>query len=327
MPMMSPVRSNRILEMLNHISRRAFLKTAAITGATLGFSGTLPRLVKSALAQPQGPIDLAVVKGSPEAAVRKAVALMGGISRFVKPGDKVVLKPNASFANTPDWGSTTTPEVLTAVAKLCLEAGASRVLVMDYPLRASESCRERTGLGKACEALGSKVSFVLIDKGRFFSEVSVPNGKAIQKAAIARELLTPHVLINIPVAKTHSATGISFGMKNLMGLIWGRGAFHESSDLNQAIADLSTVIKPKLTIMDATRALTTNGPGGPGRTIKLNTIVAGTDPVAVDSYATTLAPWYGRMFTGRQVKHILAASQMGLGQIDLGKLHIEKVSV
>lgn len=312
---------------MDRISRRSFLKTAVMTGATIGLSGSLPRLVKGVLAQPSGPIYLAVVKGDPEAAVRKAVDLMGGITKFLKAGDKVVLKPNASFANAPEWGSTTTPEVLTAVAKLCLEAGASRVLVMDYPLRASESCREKTGLGRACEALGPKVSFILIDQERYFSEVSVPNGQAIQKLAIARELLTPHVLINIPVAKTHSATGVSFGMKNLMGLIWNRGSFHESADLHQAIAELSTMIKPRLVILDATRALMTNGPGGPGRTKQLDTIVAGTDPVAVDSYATTLAPWYGRTFTGRQVKYILAASQLGLGQIDLDKLRIEKASV
>jgi len=141
---------------MDHISRRNFLKTATLTGAALGLSGTLPRWVKGVLAQPPLPPDLAVVKGAPEAAVRKAVELLGGISKFVKSGDKVVLKPNASFANTPDWGSTTTPEVLTAVAKLCLEAGAKRILVMDNPLRASESCREKTGLGKACEALAQR---------------------------------------------------------------------------------------------------------------------------------------------------------------------------
>ena len=130
---------------MDHISRRNFLKTATLTGAALGLSGTFPRWVKGVLAQLPLPPDLAVVKGAPEAAVRKAVELLGGIGKFVKSGDKVVIKPNASFANTPDWGSTTTPEVLTAVAKLCLEAGAKRILVMDYPLRASESCRRRPG--------------------------------------------------------------------------------------------------------------------------------------------------------------------------------------
>jgi len=311
---------------MDHISRRNFLKTATLTGAALGLSGTLPRWVKGVLAQPPLPPDLAVVKGAPEAAVRKAVELLGGISKFVKSGDKVVLKPNASFANTPDWGSTTTPEVLTAVAKLCLEAGAKRVLVMDYPLRASESCREKTGLGKACDALGPKVSFILIDKERYFSEVPVPNGKALQKVAVARELLTPNVLINLPVAKSHSAAGVAFGMKNLMGLVWDRGYFHEHADLHQAIAELSTVIKPRLVILDATRALMTGGPGGPGKTRQLDTVVAGTDPVAVDSYATGLAPWYDKTFTGRQVKYILAASQLGLGQVDLDKLRIAKIN-
>jgi len=132
------------------------------------------------------------------------------------------------------------------------------------------------------------------------------------------------VLINLPVAKTHSATGVSLGIKGLMGLIWDRESFHSKYNINLALADLATVIKPQLTILDATRALASGGPGGPGEVQKPNLIIAGIDPVAVDSYGVTIAPWYGQTFKGRQVEHLLVAHQRGLGKIDIEQLKIFK---
>jgi uncharacterized protein (DUF362 family) len=109
-----------------------------------------------------------------------------------------------------------------------------------------------------------------------------------------------------------------------MGLIWDRWSFHSKYDIDQALADLATVIKPQLTILDATRALVSGGPGGPGEVVKPNLIIAGIDPVAVDSYTVSIAPWYGQNFKGRQVKHLLLANQRGLGKIDLDQLKILK---
>jgi len=135
------------------------------------------------------------------------------------------------------------------------------------------------------------------------------------------------VFINIPVAKSHSATGVSLGMKGLMGTILDRESFHSQYNINQAIADLGTVIKPHLTILDATRALVSGGPGGPGEVKKPNLIIAGVDPVAVDSYGVGIVPWYGQNFKGRQVEHLLAAHQRGLGKIDIDQLKIFKEKV
>jgi uncharacterized protein (DUF362 family) len=109
-----------------------------------------------------------------------------------------------------------------------------------------------------------------------------------------------------------------------MGLIWDRYSFHSKYNMSQALADLATVIKPQLTILDATRALVSGGPGGPGEVQKPNLIIAGIDPVAVDSYGVSVAPWYGQNFRGRQVEHLLVAHQRGLGQIDLDQLRILK---
>jgi uncharacterized protein (DUF362 family) len=134
------------------------------------------------------------------------------------------------------------------------------------------------------------------------------------------------VLICLPQAKSHSNTGISMGVKGLMGLIWDRWSFHSKYNINHALADLATVIRPKLTVLDATRALTTGGPGGPGEVVKPNLVIAGTDPIAVDSFGVSVAPWYGQPFKGRQVEHLLAASQRGLGKIDLEQLNILKAT-
>jgi uncharacterized protein (DUF362 family) len=135
------------------------------------------------------------------------------------------------------------------------------------------------------------------------------------------------VLISLPQAKSHSTTGISMGIKGLMGLIWDRWSFHSRYNINLALADLATVIRPQLTILDATRALVTGGPGGPGEVSKPNLVIAGIDPVAVDAYGVTVAPWYGQQFKGRQVEHLLTAHQRGLGKIDLDQMRIAKATV
>jgi uncharacterized protein (DUF362 family) len=141
---------------------------------------------------------------------------------------------------------------------------------------------------------------------------------------VMKEVLDSPVLINLPVAKSHSATGVSMGIKGLMGLIWDRDVFHSRVNMNQALADLATVIKPQLTILDATRTLTSGGPGGPGEVKKTNLIIAGIDPIAVDSYGVSVVPWYGQAFKGRQVEHLLIAHQRGLGEIDIEQLNVLK---
>ena len=165
-----------------------------------------------------------------------------------------------------------------------------------------------------------------LDDRKFFREVKVPQGKVLDRVEIMKEVLDSHVLINLPQAKSHSNTGVSLGIKGLMGLIWDRWSFHAKHNINQALADLATVIRPQLTILDATRALVSGGPGGPGEILKPNLIIAGTDPVAVDSYGVTVAPWYGQRFKGRQVEHLLVAHQRGVGKIDLEQLRILKES-
>lgn len=307
------------------ISRREFLKRTYGLGVAVGLASFFPG-VESITAEEDSKIDLAVVKGDPQAAVKTAVELLGGISSFVKPGDRVLVKPNMAFANPPNWGSTTDPRVVRAVSELCLEAGAKKVVIMDHTLRAGEACLKESGIRDAVSDLG-KVAVVTANTERFFTDAEIPDGDALKKVAVVKELGKCECFINLPCAKSHAATGVSFGMKNLMGLIWDRQYFHERTDLNKAIAELATLIRPDLTILDATKALLNGGPGGPGKVMELGTIVAGTDQVAVDSFGTTLAPWYGQAFVGRQVRHILEAHKLGLGEIDVKKLRIKRVTV
>jgi uncharacterized protein (DUF362 family) len=298
------------------ITRRKFLKTAA-AGVAIGLIG------RPSFSVAKDDYDLAVVSGEPVIATRKALEAIGGMSRFVKKGQRVVLKPNMSFARTPDFSATTHPLVVVTVAQACMESGAQQVLVLDHTLHRAELCLERAGIRDACKNIPG-VHVLTLQEKKFFREIKIPQGTVLESVEVMKDVLESPVLINIPVAKSHSATGVSMGLKGLMGVIWDRESFHSRFNINQAIADLATVIKPQLTILDATRALTSGGPGGPGEVKKPNLVVAGVDPVAVDSFGVGIVPWYGQNFKGRQVEHLLIAHQRGLGKIDVDQLRIFK---
>ncbi|MCC7385864.1 MAG: DUF362 domain-containing protein [Deltaproteobacteria bacterium] len=296
------------------ISRRKFVEGVAITAASLRFID----------AQAADDPDLVDVEGKdPKAMVAAALAALGGIGRYVKRGDYVVLKPNAGFANPPAWATTTHPDTVVAVAQACLEAKAKQVLILEYPLGKGERCLERCGLKEALLAVPAVKIKVLSSKDDF-KEVAV-KGVALKSVEVAKALLSADVFINIPAAKAHNETGVSFGLKNAMGLIWNRKAFHNEMDLHQAVADLGLVVRPHLTILDATRALLTNGPAGPGETATPGRIVAGRGIVSVDAYGLTLARFNQKQMTPADARHIELAAKAGLGSTDLSKLNIKRV--
>ena len=303
----------------NGVTRRDLLCSAA-AGLALSLPGLQGRLAWGV--EP----DLAVISGEVAGATRKAVEALGGMGRFVQRGNRVVLKPNMSFASGPDRAANTHPALVSTVAELCLEAGAEQVMIVDNPLQSPELCLRRAGVADACKGLKNTYVQMFTDH-KFYREIKVPQGKVLDRVEVLKEVLDSQVLIALPQAKSHSNTGISMGIKGLMGLIWDRWSFHSRYNMNQALADLATVLRPRLTILDATRALTTGGPGGPGEVVKPNLVIAGSDPVAVDSFGVSVAPWYGQRFNGRQVEHLLAASQRGLGKIDVEQLNILRATV
>jgi len=308
----------------HRVSRREFLKRGIEAAALASLAAEVGRIDPLFAVEPSETaaraVDLAVGTGSPEAALRKALDLLGGIGKFVKPGDFVLLKPNMSFGTPPEMGATTNPDVVRAMASECIGAGAKRILVADHTIRPGKVSLEYTGIGPACAGM-ERVTVAALNDESQYEEVEVPLGKALKKTDIVRDVLRADVLINLPVAKSHSATGVSFAVKNLMGLVWDRKVFH-TGDLDQSIADLATLIRPQLTVMDATQAMVQGGPSGPGRTVRLDRIIAGIDQVAIDSYTISLTKWYNRTFTGSQVKHLRAAAEMGLGEVELDKLNI-----
>ena len=303
------------------MNRRDFIK------ASLGIAAAsmLPKALFGAESKKAtGPV-VAVARGTKSKLAKGALDLLGGMGKFVKPGDKVCIKPNISFAANSECGATTTAEMVRQVVQLCLDAGAARVVIFDHTIQEAALCVDQSGINAAVVDK-EKVSLLTLTKERQFADMPIPAGKELKSAKVAKVVLESDKFINLPTAKSHSATGVSLGMKGLMGLIWDRGTLHQMN-LHQAIADLASVVKPDLTIIDATRALTSGGPGGPGKTVALGMVIAGIDPVAVDSYAVGITQWYNKSFTGKSVKHIVAAADMGLGEIDTAKMDIKQVTV
>jgi uncharacterized protein (DUF362 family) len=157
------------------------------------------------------------------------------------------------------------------------------------------------------------VHFHLPTSQQMYIQTKIPGGKALKRTEILKDALSVDVHIAMPIAKSHNAAGFTGALKGMMGLILDRESFHSRFDLNQAIADLNTVLKPHLVIMDGLKIMATDGPAGPGELITRNAILAGTDAVAVDAAAVALAPLYGRKIKARQIKHLKIAEAMGLG--------------
>jgi uncharacterized protein (DUF362 family) len=268
---------------------------------------------------------LAVARGpaaDPAELTRRALAAIGGIEQFVKSGADVVIKPNICVAyHGPEYAATTNPDVVAAVVRLCLGAGARRVRVMDAPFGGTaQSAYDRSGISAAVAAAGGQME--VMSRMRF-RPLDIPAGRKIKEWATYGDALDADVLINIPIAKDHGSTRLSLGMKNLMGLIQDRNGFH-ARGLHQCIADLNTALRPHLTIVDAVRILMENGPtGGDLDDVKrTDTVVASADPVAADAYAAGL---FG--LAPRDIDYIRLGADMGLGQMDLDRVRIEEVQV
>lgn len=317
--------------MSDRITRRDFIKGMAATGAGvygLQLAGVVIAPRNLAAAQTDSNIQLAVAQGDltkgpdPELikrVTREAVNALGGISKFVSKKSVVLLKPNIGWNRTPEQAANTNPYVVEAVVEMCREAGAKKVRVLDHTINPARITYERSGIKAAVKR--AKGSMEFIDERKFKGK-SIPEGQILQSWPIYKDALDVDVLINLPIAKHHSLTKLTLGIKNIMGLIQDREVVHERID--QKLADLATVIKPHLTIMDAYRILTAHGPNaGTPMDIKLaGQVIAGTDPVAVDSYATTL---FG--LKGEDVGYIKIAHDMGLGEMDLDKVRTQNVPV
>jgi uncharacterized protein (DUF362 family) len=257
----------------------------------------------------------------PEELVNRAISALGGIERFVKPGNDVIIKPNICVAyHSYEYAATTNPWVVGALVKLCKGAGAARVRVMDFPFGGTpDQAYTVSGIQEQVTAAGGEMETPARMK---FVKSDIPQGQDIHDWMIYEDVLKADVVINVPVAKHHSLAQLTLGMKNLMGVVQNRESLH--TNLGQRLADLTSRVKPALTVVDAVRILMANGPTGGNLddVKKLDTVIATPDIVAADSYGASL---FG--VQPESLAYIVAGQKMGLGTSDLSSIKVEQVSV
>lgn len=235
----------------------------------------------------KGAVDMTIVRGKdPEKMMRAGLGEMGGIGSFIQKGDIVVIKPNVAFDRPPSLGATTNPDVLKAVARLCREAGARKIIVADNPVNQPEGCFFKSGIQQAALEVGAEV---MLPKESAFSSVKIGGEVLKTWSMFYRPFEQATKVIGVAPCKDHSLCSASMTMKNWYGLLGGRrNQFHQQ--IHNVIADFPHMMKPTFVVLDATRILMHNGPTG-GRLSDVsegNTLVIGTDMVAVDTFGYTL---------------------------------------
>jgi uncharacterized protein (DUF362 family) len=310
---------------MTELSRRDFLRLLAASAGSLGslyLAGCLNRekLISKSLASDKispTPFVPGITEtdlpstGTPE---------LGGMGRFVKAGDVVVVKPNicVSYHNYK-FAATTNPWVVRRIVKLALEAGAKTVKVMDFPFGGTaEQAYNVSGIKSKVEEVGGKM---VVMSNLKFVNTDLPQGLDLKSARIYDEVLKADVLINVPIAKHHELARLTLAMKNLMGVIYNRPVMHVN--LGQRLADLNSRVRSNLVIVDAVRILMDHGPTGGSLSDvkKADTIIASTDIIAADSYAATL---FG--LSADQLTYIKKGAKMGLGNNNLEQLKIEEIN-
>ncbi len=264
------------------------------------------------------PSVVAVSEGKDYAQItRNVIDALGGMKRFVKSGDVVVIKPNMGWDRKPEFAATTHPLVMRAIAEECLKAGARRVKVFDNPCNDARRSYENSGIPAALKGMDN-VEVKQMEEERY--KKTKLNGVALKEWELYSEALSANVFISVPIAKHHSLTTLTLACKNIMGIMGGnRGYIHR--EIEDALADVNSTVKSHLVIIDATRILTNHGPtGGSLRDVKvLDKVIASTDMVAADAYATGL---FG--LKPAEIPITVTAHKRGLGEIDLSKVKIVK---
>jgi uncharacterized protein (DUF362 family) len=308
---------------MNRLMRRDVLARSA---AASGFLALRPGL---ALADDK-PADMAIAKwagAAPEGdafkamaakLTEKAIEAIGGMGRFVKKGDVVWVKPNIAWDRKPELAANTNPDVVAAVIKLCLAAGAKTVKVGDFPVNPAPKTYESTGIAAAAKAAGAEV--LLLDKSRF-KEMDI-KGEKIKTLPVCPDMIECDLLINVPIVKHHRLSQMTMCMKNYMGCVDKRNVMHQ--DLATSIADVTRFMKPRLSILDAIRILKANGPSSAkieDVETKL-TLAAGLDVVALDAWGAEVA---GKK--PESVGSIVKGQAYGLGKIDYRSLKPREIAV
>lgn len=257
-----------------------------------------------------------VQRGEPRALVQSALLSLGGMQRFVSRQDVVVIKPNIAWDRTPEQAANTNPELVAEVVRQCWQAGAKRVIVTDVSCNEPRRCFLRSGIQAAARAEGAEV---ILPSAELFREVDL-GGVVLKSWPVFTPFLEADKIINLPIAKHHELTGCTLGMKNWYGILGGqRNRLHQQ--IHQSLADLANFMLPTLTIIDCYRILLRNGPtGGNLEDVAMKkTVVAGTDPVALDAW---VAKSYWNLEADR-LPYLQMAAARGLGTVEFDKLPVK----
>ncbi len=308
------------------MKRREFLKAGAWATAaiTLDFETLQAAISTPSIATDAIPDMVTVAGGEPEIMLEKALEALGGIEKYVKKGEKIVIKPNISWNSRPEMAGNTNPQLVKALVKKCREAGAQKVTVFDHTCEDWQKCYETSGIAAAVEEAGGII--VPANDEKYYQKTAVPNGKNLHNVKIHEALIEADAWINVPVLKSHRAVNMTGAMKNYMGIVWDRRFFLQN-DLQQCIADICTwEKKPVLNIVDAYRVMHQNGPQGKSLAdvATLKAMIVSSDIVAVDTAALALFNQVKRLDLAA-VSYIGRGEANRLGTTDLKSLHIQRI--
>ena len=308
------------------MKRRNFLRSSAGAGLAAGAFLSFGRYDKLLAGKPipaAANYDLvAVMGGEPAAMFDMGIQALGGMGTFVAKGQKVLVKPNIGWDVVPEKGGNTNPALVKRIIEHCFRAGAKEVYVFDNTCDNWIKCYQNSGIEKAVKDAGAKM--VPGSSESAYQEVTIPNGKKLQKVKVHELVVSSDVFINVPILKNHSSTRMTGALKNMMGVVWDRGYWH-SNDLNQCIADYALYPKkPSLNVMDAYNVMMRNGPRGVSKEdlSNMKSLMLSTDWVAIDAA--------GAKMMGKEpasIEHIAMAAAMGVGKIDLATMNIHRMKM
>jgi uncharacterized protein (DUF362 family)/NAD-dependent dihydropyrimidine dehydrogenase PreA subunit len=260
-------------------------------------------------------------------AVAQALGLLGGLKEFIRPGDKVLLKPNLLSARTPEEGITTHPSIVKAVIEEVKKCGGE-ALVGDSPgglaaRNVFEKVASKSGIKQVCQETGAR----LVNLGESAAEVENKQGKLFKRFALSGTLVEVDAVINLPKLKTHQFMTLTVGIKNLFGLIPGlqKAEFHlkvpDRTDFADMLVDLYLAVKPVITLTDAVVVMEGAGPSA-GTLRTLGLILASDDALALDLVASKILG-----FDPDKVPTNRAALNRGLANGDLSRIEIRGLMV
>ena len=305
------------------MQRRTLLKALgagvwAGAGLALGSHGRRLEAAESAAVIP----DLVAVKnGEPEALFDSGIQALGGMKRFVKKGQTVVVKPNIGWNVPPERAANTNPRLVRRIVEHCLQAGAKEVYVFDHTCDGWRDSYRTSGIEQAVKEAGGKLAPG--NSEGYFQTVAVPKGRRLRETKEHELVLQADVLINVPVLKSHGGARLTVAMKNLMGVVWDRSEWH-ANDLHQCIADFATYRKPDLNVVDAYNVMLRHGPRGVSvaDVAPLRSQLLSTDLVTADAAAAKL---FG--LEPDTVDYIRIAHELGVGRKDLENLVIRRIAL